>query len=160
MTGALVAFASTARSLVSAAAFPALCFAVGVGFPLFVLGNPDRFGAQRMASPIEGLPAPGPAEPRGRIMRAWADSVPPGVDPIVTGAVEVSDPPPVENSAADDVPARVATRAFRVIGFAGEAVLVVHHRGAEIVRRGELLPDGRRLLRAHPNGRIETDPAE
>ena len=153
-----------ARDALTAAAMPTLSLAIGAGFPLYVIANPGHFGAGRMASPITGEPAVAPEslaatlpEPVRRVARA-PGALPPGVDPMVTGATPVAELSAPTPPTIGPVPVPPRPRAYRVIGVAEGAALVVHSLGAEIVRPGEVLPDGRTLLRARPDGSLETRP--
>ena len=134
--------------------------ALGVGFPLYVATNPHRFGPATLASPIDGAAGGKGMRPSWRPPTATADA-PPGLDTRPTGAVAAPVPDPDEADRASTGPRpRGIPRPFRVIAVAGGAALIEHAGGAEMVRPGDVLPDGRRLIEVRGDGTILTDPAD
>lgn len=135
-------------------AAPAGALVAGAGFPIFVASNPHRFGPERMASPVGGAAF----DREGQLAATVADDPLPGMlDTRPTGAVA----PPAEGD-APRVRRRSrewgAPRPYGVVAVAGGAALIEHAGGAEMVRPGAVLPDGRRLLAVRADGTLETAP--
>ena len=144
--------------------------AASAAFPVYVALNPDKFGPERIASPIEGDPDPMAREGGGRFaaLRPLIDRSPPapaepGVEPnaaLGDGAMVRRVAPPVAERIAPHVPARPTFRRYDVRALARGAVLVDDGDGLALYRPGDVLPDGSRLVRADKGGLRVEPPAE
>ena len=142
---ALAALPTRFAGLVGATAPGTVALAFGVGFPLYVAGNPEAFGPERLASPLPETLSPMAREPHRFAalapVLARAPSMAtekPWLDERATGAI------------GDD-------RVMHVRAISGSRVLIAHEGGLHVFGIGDRLPSGARLLGVGEGGALLTD---
>ena len=136
---------------------PWLVAGAALALPIHVVLHPERFGAERLASPLPtGQVGFAPGDGRfatlaplvDRAVRGAGTSAPDGID----GGTQLRRPPLQTSPATPVERAPPTSLSYRVRAVAGSAVLVVDRRGAHVVRPGEALPSGERLAFVRPDG--------